>query len=52
MGPVFVDANSSIRNCDFSRDGLHLTREAAKRLGDLYCRVCGIGGEGEKAKIN
>jgi hypothetical protein len=24
---------------------MHLNRDGAKQLGDLYCRVCGTGGE-------
>jgi hypothetical protein len=29
---------------DFGRDGLHLNRNGARELGDLYSRVCGIDG--------
>jgi hypothetical protein len=45
---TFVDPDSWIGNGDFSRDGLHLNRDEAKQLGDLYCRVCGTGGEGQR----
>jgi hypothetical protein len=34
---------------DFGRDELHLDRNGARRLGDLYSRVCGIEGESQKA---
>jgi lysophospholipase L1-like esterase len=46
LGVTFVDPNSWIGNGDFSRDGLHLNRDGARQLGDLYCRVCGTDGEG------
>ncbi|PNF18175.1 hypothetical protein B7P43_G01827 [Cryptotermes secundus] len=52
LGTTFVDPNSWIRDGDFSRDGLHLNRGGARQLGDLYCRVCGKGGEGEKVRGN
>jgi hypothetical protein len=44
MGATFVDPNSWIRDGDFCRDGLHLNRNGARQLGDLYSRVCGIDG--------
>jgi hypothetical protein len=45
LGITFVDPNSSIRDEDFGRDGLHLNRNGARQLGELYCTVCerGIG---------
>jgi hypothetical protein len=45
LGATFVDPNSWIGDNDFSRDGIHLNRDGAKELGDLYCSVCGTGGE-------
>jgi hypothetical protein len=47
-GATFVDLNSWICNGDFSRDGLHLNRDGAKQLGELYCIVCGTGSEGQR----
>jgi hypothetical protein len=47
-GATFVDPNSWTGNGDFSRNGLHFNRDGAKQLGDLYCRVCGTGGEGQR----
>jgi hypothetical protein len=48
LGATFVHLNSWIGNGDFSRDGVHLNRDGAKQLGDLYCRVCGTDGEGQR----
>jgi len=45
LGATFVDPNSWIRDMDFGRDGLHLNRNGARQLGDLYSRVCGIDSE-------
>ena len=42
LGVTFVDPNSWIRNVDFGRDGLHLNRNGARKLGDLYSRIYGI----------
>jgi hypothetical protein len=47
LGATFVDPNSWIRD-DFCRDGLHLNRRGARQVGDLYCRVAGIGSEGSE----
>jgi hypothetical protein len=44
LGTTFVDANSWIENWDFSRDGLHINRSVARKLSQLYSRVCGFGG--------
>ena len=33
---TFVDPNSWIRDVDFGRAGLHLNRNGAGQLGDLY----------------
>jgi hypothetical protein len=52
LGATFVDPNSWISDGDFSRDGLHLNRDGAKQLGDLYGRVCGTAGEGQKVTKN
>jgi hypothetical protein len=48
LGATFVDPNSWIRDNDFCRDGLHLSRRGAGQLGDLYGRVAGIGREGSE----
>jgi hypothetical protein len=48
LGATFIDPNSWIGNGDFSRDGLRLNKDGAKQLGDLYCRVCGTGGKGQR----
>jgi len=45
LGATFVDPNSWIREVDFGMDGLHLNRNGARQLGDLYSRICGIDGE-------
>jgi hypothetical protein len=50
LGATFVNPKSWIREVDFGRDGLHLNRNGARELGDLYSRVCGIDGELEGAK--
>jgi hypothetical protein len=47
LGATFVDPNSWIRDVDFSRGGLHLNRNGARQLGDLYSRVCGIDGKSQ-----
>jgi hypothetical protein len=52
LGATFVDPNSWIRDEDFSRDGLHLNRNGARKLGDLYCRVCGLHCESQKVRNN
>jgi hypothetical protein len=52
LGATFVDPNSWIRDEDFGMDGLHLNRNGARQLGDLYSRVCGIGGESQKVMNN
>jgi hypothetical protein len=43
LGATFVDLNSWIRDEDFGRDGLHLNRNGARQLGELYSRVCERG---------
>jgi hypothetical protein len=37
---------------DFGRDGIHLSRNGARQLGDLYYRVCGIDSESQKVLSN
>ena len=44
LGVNFVDPNSRVDDWDFGGDGLHIKRRGARHLGQLYCRVCGIGG--------
>jgi lysophospholipase L1-like esterase len=50
LGITYVDLNSWIENCDFSRDGLHINRNGARRLSQLYSRVCGFGGKGQNSE--
>jgi hypothetical protein len=45
-----LDLDSWIENWDFSRDGLHINRSGARRLSQLYSRVCGFGGGGQNSK--
>jgi hypothetical protein len=52
FGATFVDPNSWIRDVDFGRDGLHLNRNGARQLGDLYSRVCGLDSDGQKGINN
>jgi len=47
-----VDPNSWIRDVDFGRDGLHLKRNGARKLGDLCSIVRGIHGESQKVINN
>jgi hypothetical protein len=48
LGVTFVETNSWVDAWDFGRDGLHINRRGARHLGQLYCRVCGIGGGRQK----
>jgi hypothetical protein len=50
LGITFVDPNSWIENWDFSMGGLHINRSVARRLSQLYSRVCGFGGGGQNSK--
>jgi hypothetical protein len=50
LGVTFVDSNSWIENWDFCRDGLHINRSGARRLSQLYSRVCGFGSGGQNSK--
>jgi hypothetical protein len=52
LGATFVNPNSWIRDVDFGRDGLHLNRNGARKLGDLYSRVFGIDSESQKVMSN
>ena len=52
LGATFVDPNSWIRDGDSGMDGLHLNRNGARQLGDLYSRVCKIDGESRKGLNN
>jgi hypothetical protein len=44
LGVTFVDTNSWIEDWDFGTDGLHINRSEARKLGQLYARVCDSGG--------
>jgi lysophospholipase L1-like esterase len=48
LGVKFVDPNSWIEVWDFARDGLHINRSGARKLGQLYSRACDFGGRGQK----
>jgi hypothetical protein len=48
LGVTFVDPNSWLEDCDFARDGLHINHRGARRLSQLYSRVCGLDGRGKK----
>jgi hypothetical protein len=50
LGVNFVDLNSCVDDWDFGRDGLQINRRGARRLDQLYSRVCGIGGGRQKMK--
>jgi hypothetical protein len=52
LGATVVDPNSSIRDVDFGSDELHLNRNGARQLGDLYSRVCGNDSESQKVMSN
>jgi len=47
LGRTFVDPNGWIQDGDFGRDGLHLNRNGARQVGDVYSRVSGIDGESQ-----
>jgi hypothetical protein len=50
LGVTSVDPNSWVDDWDFSRHGLHIKRRGARHLGQLYFRVCGISGGGQKMR--
>jgi hypothetical protein len=47
LGVTLVDPNSWIEEWDFARDGLHINRSGARKLGQLFSRVCDFGGRGQ-----
>jgi lysophospholipase L1-like esterase len=47
LGVMFVDHNSWIEEWDFARDGLHINQSGARKLGQLFSRVCDLGGRGQ-----
>ncbi|XP_021927639.1 uncharacterized protein LOC110833640 [Zootermopsis nevadensis] len=47
-GVTFVDPNSWIDDRDFGRDGLRIYQGGSRRLSQLYSRVCGFCGGGQK----
>ena len=49
LGVTFVDPNCWVDDWDLSGDGLHLNRRAARHLGQLFARVCGVGGGGQES---
>ena len=50
LGVIFVDQNDWVEDWDFGRDGLHINRRGAGHLGQLYRRVCGVGGGRQKMR--
>jgi hypothetical protein len=44
LGVAFVDPNSWVDDWGFCGDGLHLNRRGARHLGQLFERVCDVGG--------
>ncbi|PNF27926.1 hypothetical protein B7P43_G03395 [Cryptotermes secundus] len=44
LGVTFVDPNSLIEDWDFGRDGLRINTSGARKLDQLYSRVCDFGG--------
>ena len=50
LGVTFVDPNSWVDDWDFGRDCLHINQIGAKYLGQLYSRICGIGGGRQKIR--
>ena len=52
LGAIFVDPSSWISDEDFGRDGLHLNRNGANQLGELYSRVCERGMECQEETNN
>jgi hypothetical protein len=44
LGVTFVDPNCWIDDWNFNRDGLHINCIGSRHLGQLYSRVCGVGG--------
>jgi hypothetical protein len=47
-GVTVADPNSWIEDRDYGRDVLHINRSGARRPSQLYFRVCGFGGGGQK----
>jgi hypothetical protein len=47
LGVTFVDPSSWVDNWGFSGDRLHLNRIGAQHLGQLFERVCDVGGGGQ-----
>jgi hypothetical protein len=52
MGLTFVEPNSWIEDCDFSRDGVHMNGRGKRHLGNLFDRVSGleVGGSPESKR--
>ena len=50
LGVTLGDPNSWVDDWDFGRDGLHINRGGTRHLGQLYFRVCGIGGGRQKKR--
>jgi hypothetical protein len=49
LGITFVDPNSRTEDWYLGRDGLLIIRSGARKLSQLYARVCGFGG-GQNSK--
>jgi hypothetical protein len=50
LGVAFLDHNSWVDDLGFSGDGLHLNRKGARHLGQLFERVCDVGGRGQERR--
>jgi hypothetical protein len=44
---TFVDPNCWVDDWDYSGAGLHINRRGARQLGQLYSRICEVGGGGQ-----
>jgi len=44
---TFVDPNCWVDDWDYGGDGLHITQRGARYLGQLYLRICEVGGDGQ-----
>ena len=50
LGVTFVDPNCWVDDWNYSGDGLHINRRWARHLGQLYSRICEVGGGGQGAR--
>ena len=50
LGVTFLDPNCWVDDWDYGGDGLHINRRGARHLGQLYSRICEVGGGGQGAR--